>query len=149
MPGRSARLATAIRGDHFAIAFEDDAFFLLALSQNRIWLDSSKTLSTRSADNLLRLIHFVYSSTNAFTASTATGSPGRSGVSSATKCSSYGPATTSFLVPVRLICNAQVGCSCIACGCQAGTADSLRPDLIYRCQNGAQRGSSSYGLVGQ
>ncbi|CAE7309741.1 BRL2 [Symbiodinium pilosum] len=34
--------------DHFAIAFEDDAFFLLALSQNRIWLDSSKTLSTRS-----------------------------------------------------------------------------------------------------
>ncbi|CAE7042036.1 unnamed protein product [Symbiodinium natans] len=34
--------------DHFAIAFEDGAFFLLALSQNRIWLDAGKDLGTRS-----------------------------------------------------------------------------------------------------
>ncbi|OLQ07769.1 hypothetical protein AK812_SmicGene8727 [Symbiodinium microadriaticum] len=34
--------------NHFAIAFEDQCFFLLALSQNRIWLDRGEASGTRS-----------------------------------------------------------------------------------------------------
>lgn len=43
--------------NHFAIAFEDQCFFLLALSQNRIWLDRGEASGTRSLqrDEMQRL----------------------------------------------------------------------------------------------